>query len=89
LIYSGIFDQLNLIKNTMKMLKKQNVEYKITMKDIIRAITYLLKFCGILIVIDILSSITSHEGKSLNIIFDIIFGFLFWILFIFSGKLKK
>lgn len=71
------------------MLKKQNVEYKITMKDIIRAITYLLKFCGILIVIDILSSITSHEGKSLNIIFDIIFGFLFWILFIFSGKLKK
>lgn len=72
------------------MLKKRNVEHKIIMKDIIRAITYLLKFCGILIIIDILySSIKSDEGKSLNIIFDIIFGFLFWILFIFSGKLKK
>ncbi len=57
---------------------------------VIRAIIYLLKFCGIIIVIDIIyNTITSHQLKSVNIIFDVIFGFLFWILFIFSGKLQK
>jgi len=56
-----------------------------------RAIIYLLKFCGIIIVIDIIyNTITSHQLKSANIIFDVIFGSLIWILFIiFFGKLQK
>ncbi len=57
---------------------------------IIRAIIYLVMFCGIIIVIDIIYNIiVSHQLKSANIIFDIIFGFLYWILFIFSGRLQK
>jgi len=56
----------------------------------IRAITYLLIFCGIILVIDFIYSLTvSHHLTSASLIFDTIFGFLFWILFIFSGKLKK
>ncbi len=59
-------------------------------KNSITAIIYLLKFCGIIIVIDIIYNIiVSHQLKSANIIFDVIFGFLYWILFIFSGRLQK
>lgn len=59
-------------------------------RNIIRAIIYLLMFCGIILVIDITYSLTaSHHLTSTNLIFDLIFGFLFWILFIFSGELKK
>ncbi len=57
---------------------------------IVKSIIYLLKFCGIIILIDIIYNIAVfHQLKSANIIFDVIFGFLFWILFIFSGKLPK
>ncbi len=57
---------------------------------IIRAIIYLLKFCGIIIGIDIIYNIiVHHQLKSANIIFDIIFGFLFWILFLFSDRFQS
>lgn len=59
-------------------------------RNIIRAIIYLLQFCGVIIIIDFLfSNLTPHKTNSFNLLFDIVFGCLFWILFIFSGRLQK